>query len=79
MHEEKHTGDEVVSDIGVPRTLVYYRGFEIREYDLPYARLCFGHEDYDGPGDPRCGVGDTVDGCKTEIDEILLDWEEENG
>jgi hypothetical protein len=30
----------------------------------------FTHVDYDGPGDSRCGTAASVEGCKSEIDEI---------
>ncbi len=33
----------------------------------------FVHEDYDGPGDPRCGSAASLDACKQEIDEIEFD------
>lgn len=33
----------------------------------------FVHEDYDGPGDHRCGYGATIEDCIKKINEIYLD------
>ena len=33
----------------------------------------FWHEDYDGPGDTRCGTASSVEECKAEIAEIEAD------
>ena len=57
-----------------------YRGFVLTYWakPIPY-RDCdydFCHEDYDGPGDPRCGSGPSIADCRDQIDEILLDLEE---
>lgn len=31
------------------------------------------HDEYDGPGDRRCGSGPSVEDCKAQIDEALDD------
>lgn len=33
----------------------------------------FVHDDYDGPGDRRCGTAASVEACIAEIDEIEAD------
>jgi len=33
----------------------------------------FVHEDYDGPGDPRCGCAESAEACKLMIDELEED------
>ena len=51
-----------------------YRGYVItrnpppiptRKFDWEYC-----HEDYDGPGDNRCGVAASEEAAKAEIDEL---------
>lgn len=55
-------------------TIGTYRGYNIR-YD-PLANptrqydFHFAHDDYDGPGDPRCGTGPSVEACKAMIEEM---------
>lgn len=50
-----------------------YRGYSIvrnikpvpdRRHDWDWC-----HEDYDGPGDPRCGTGESVSDCIEQINE----------
>lgn len=52
-----------------------YRGFEIthdpkpipiREHDWDWA-----HEEYDGPGDRRCGTAASPEAARAAIDELL--------
>lgn len=54
-----------------------YRGFTIDHAPPPIPDRShdwqFAHEDYDGPGDKRCGTGANVEDCKQQIDEILED------
>jgi hypothetical protein len=55
---------------------IRYRDFEISPYShYKGARWIWSHKDYDGPGDNRCGVEDTIDRCKIDIDT----WYEEEG
>ena len=51
-------------------TSVLYRGYRIQPnpYDWMKDEWIYSHEDYDGPGDNRCGTEATVDACKIEID-----------
>lgn len=54
-----------------------YRGWTIR-YDPPPipTRNCdwaFVHDDYDGPGDSRCGHAASLEAAKAEIDEREFD------
>ena len=37
-----------------------YRDYTIKPYCLPYVKFEFWHDDYDGPGDPRCGLANTI-------------------
>lgn len=39
----------------------------VRDFDYVYC-----HTDYDGPGDPRCGVTSSIEDAKREIDEFEL-------
>lgn len=36
----------------------------------------FVHDDYDGEGDPRGGVGKDIDDCKAQINDIEADLED---
>lgn len=52
-----------------------YRGYRISYNPKPIPPSCgvdydFCHEDYDGPGDPRCGNAASVEACMAEIDAI---------
>ena len=54
-----------------------YRQFSIIYNPPPIAVRCFdyefSHDDYDGPGDNRCGTADSYAQAKEFIDEILLE------
>ena len=58
-----------------------YRGFKFNYLPKPIPSKFFDydfyHEDYDGPGDPRCGNGESIEDCKARIDEILEDMTNE--
>ncbi len=60
-----------------------YRGFSFSYWRKPIPTAAFDHdfvhEDYDGPGDNRCGNGRSVEDCKAQIDDILLDRAETFG
>lgn len=54
-----------------------YRGFSFSYWRKPIPTSAFDydfvHDDYDGPGDPRCGNGKSIEDCKEQIDGILDD------
>lgn len=52
--------------------MVFYRGYRITKNPYGYLAepLIFSHQDYDGPGDCRCGTAATIEAAKREIDEI---------
>lgn len=60
---------------------VKYRGYTISYWAKPIPIRNFDwdfvHDDYDGPGDLRCGSAPSVEAAKAEIDEKIADEESE--
>ena len=56
-----------------------YRNYTIKPTDpqppIPDRRhdWCYVHDDYDGPGDHRCGTAASAEDCRRAVDEIYLD------
>lgn len=57
----------------------FYKGFVLSYNPKPIPTRAFDydfvHEDYDGPGDNRCGAAESPAGCRYEIDLLLEERE----
>lgn len=56
-------------------TEVHYRGYRITYDPKPVPARCgvdwsWVHDDYDGPGDPRCGASGSIEAAVADIDEL---------
>lgn len=55
-----------------------YRDYEIKPNSHSYGgEYEYVHNDYDGPGDDRCGYGQTVRECLEDIDRYIEEHEQE--
>lgn len=60
------------------RNSLLYRGYWIDEWRTPFGRFSFVSDEYTGDKDNRCGEGKTLEDCRIQIDEQLMEEQEWN-